>query len=28
VAQLQGKMNVSDCGSIVAVVMPYPEAQA
>ena len=28
VAQLEGKMNVSDCGSIVAVVMPYPEAQA
>jgi hypothetical protein len=28
VAQLQGRMDVSDCGSIVAVVMPYPEAQA
>jgi hypothetical protein len=28
VAQLEGEMNVSNCGSIVAVVMPYPETQA
>jgi two-component sensor histidine kinase len=28
VAQLEGEMNVSNCGSIVAVVMPYPDTQA